>query len=600
MLRSLPGDLPAHTPITALAHDPNNTRVMIAAAYDANGIYRSDDAGETWRADNQDLARAPVFVLLALERELFAGTAAGLYRRAWNADYWQRADPVPPVAVYGLARDDAGAVYAATDGRGIWKSDDANVWARLAGLDDEPLLSVLALGDTILAGTGGRGMFVSRDGGKTWQPDATFQNDYVSMLRRDPRDGSTIFARGRNGLYRSREGGAAWQELAGGIETEIVNALEFADDTILAATSGGKIFVSDTNGETWRETSVENPRRRAVLSLFRIEKTLYAGSFDGLLRSVDNGASWQLIGQGLGAPIIYDLALDAARSRILVALEDGLYEIREESPASSPSTASVRIEMGVSDVPVTAVAIAPNAPQRIYAGTDGRGVFVSDDGARTWNPATGELGGRARIAQLAVDPANPEIVFARVLFERIYKSMDGGDSWRTVWTGMPVEEQIQTLAIAPNDPQQLYAGGDTQFFGSEDGGETWQARGLTGVSTLALWIDPNQAEYVWAGATDGLYVSADGGNTWRGPLLQGKTISALTRDARGNMYVGTKYNGVWRTAGEQTGFTQMFSQSTNDPAPERASIKAIVFDERRGRMLVATGEGLYSLVVEGN
>jgi hypothetical protein len=40
---------------------------------------------------------------------------------------------------------------------------------------------------------------------------------------------------------------------------------------------------------------------------------------------------------------------------------------------------------------VTALVMDPSRPSRLFAGTDGRGVFVSVDGGRQWQPAGAEV-----------------------------------------------------------------------------------------------------------------------------------------------------------------------------------------------------------------
>jgi photosystem II stability/assembly factor-like uncharacterized protein len=397
----------------------------------------------------------------------------------------------------------------------------------------------------------------------------------VSFIAEGPNQ--VLFARARNGLFRSEDSGTEWVELAGGIETEIVNDLEFMESRMIATAAGGGIFYSDDAGATWTKAVIENPRRRATLPLLRIDNTLYAGTFEGLVSSRNDGESWEVIGKGLGVPIVHDLALDARTGQMLVAAEDGLYEKREQG--------YTRISFGADDVPVLSVAFAPSSSQRIYVGTDGRGVFVSDDGSATWGAAGGELGGRARVPQVSIDPTEPENVFARVLFERIYKSTTGGDEWRTVWTGMPIEEQIQSLAIAPSSPRFIYAGGDTQIFGSDDGGESWQARGLRGISTLALWVDPGDPGHVWAGTTDGLYVSRDAGRFWRGPLAPGTSISSIAGDPAGPFYLATKYRGVLVSYDDGETFGEF--------GLEAMSANQLLLDVKRKRLYARTPQGVF-------
>jgi photosystem II stability/assembly factor-like uncharacterized protein len=590
---SLNDRLPTHVTVTALAVNPHAPDEMFAGTYDAVGMYSTRNVDDGWLPDNTGLPAAPVFALRARDRELFAGTAAGLYRRAWNANYWQRADPIPQVAVYALATDANDTLYAATDGRGIWTSDDDGAtWTRLPGLDDESLLSILPLdAQTIFVGTAGHGVFVTRNRGIRWDNPAQFQNAYVPLLARDPRDAKTVFVGPRGGLYRSTDAGMTWHALGGGIEKQIVDALLIyttpdGKTVLLAGTAGDGLWLSGNEGMAWQLAQTKDgarafPPGRAVLTILHQDKKFFAGTVDGVFRADESPDNWIMLRaptRNLGTPALHALARQA--DALWAATDDGLY--RQTRANFFERVASANI-----NAPVTSVAFTPASPTRVYAGTDGKGVFVSDDAGATWNAAGGELGGKTRVAQILVDPTNPEIVYARLLFERLYKSTNGGDTWRTIWPGMPIEEQLQTFAIAPSNPQILYAGGDTQLFFSDNGGETWHARGLSGISTLALWIDPNDAAQVWAGATDGLYLSNDAGKTWRGPLLQGITVAALARDARGNFYVGTKYNGLFRTDASAEQFTRVGQGLAN------ASVDALGLDETRGVLYATTNAGLF-------
>lgn len=258
--QSLNDRLPAHAPVDAIAVSPKDPAQVFAGAYDAVGLYTADLMLGDWTPDNVGLPRAPVFALLAMPDEMFAGTAAGLYRRAYNADKWQRTDPIPQVAIYALAQDEQGAIYAAADGRGIWKSADrGSSWSRLNGLDDEPLTRVLVLdgGQTLFAGTGGHGVFVTHNGGTAWSAVESFSGAYINLIVADLRDPKTIYVAPRGGLYRSRDAGTTWQALGGGIEREIVHALlvNSQGNELLAGTDARGVWTSQDEGETCRRSA---------------------------------------------------------------------------------------------------------------------------------------------------------------------------------------------------------------------------------------------------------------------------------------------------------------------------------------------------------
>lgn len=588
---SLNKDLPTHAPVLALTYSPAEPAKLYAGAYDNVGLYVSTDDGASWRADNVGLPPAPVFFLLWQDRTLYAGTAAGLYRRTEGALIWQLNDVVPrDVAVYGLASL-GNTLYAATDGRGIYAtSDQGKSWSRLPGLDDEILLSVLPLdSQTIFAGTSGQGLFLTRDAGAHWQLVGTFSGAYVSLLAAGAADPKTVFARTRGGLYLSSDLGTTWKKFSGGLENEIVNAMLFSNDDgetngkWIAATSGNGVMLSDDKGETWRAAISNIPKGQAVLALKQRGNNLFAGTSDGVARSDDGGETWRGAGEGVGAPAIHALVTVSEKQKLLLGTDDGLYEWNAISKTMR------KVASDSFESPVLSLAVAPRDHNRIYLGTSGKGIFVSNDGGDSWKPVGGELEGRLRVPGLTADPTAPDVVFARILFERMFKSSNGGDSWHTVWSGMSQDVEVETMAFAPSDTNRMYAGGNDAIFCSNDGGERWVSCGLYGVSTLAIWVDPEATNRVLAGTTDGLYESLDGGSTWNGPRLRGVTITDIERTGQGIIYIGTKYHGIFSSADNAQSFQPVGS------GLEDASIVGVAINQTQDLLYAATTRGLFEI-----
>ncbi len=577
--------LPTHATVLALAVDPRDATRIFASTYDTTGAYVSADAAQTWRAFGDGLDRTPTLTLEFVDNTLFASTTAGLY--TLRDQKWTRIDAVPAVAVYSIARGADGTVYAATDAHGIFASADAGkTWTRMPGLDAEIILSVAASdAQTLFAGTSGRGAFVTRDAGKTWRALDPFAGEYVSLIAVDPRDGQTLFLRTRNGLYRSRDAGQSWQRLLSGIETEIVHALFFDSfsQRIYAATGGRGVFASDDEGVSWQNLAAGLPQGVAALSIVQVDaQTLLAGTQNGIYISHDAGKSWSAASDGLGAPQVHGLALDQSGA-LLVATEDGLFR-------SNVTGEFARIGSDAMRVPVLSVATAPSNPKVIYAGTFHRGVFVSDNGGASWNPAGDLFSGRLSPTGLAVDPQNEQNVFARVLFERIYKSTDGGDAWHAVWTGMPDDAEVETMSIAPSDSRQMFAGTNDGLYASHDAGESWTRRGLDDRTVFAVWVDPRDANALLAGATDGLYRSDDAGATWTPIALSQISVTAIARDAAGNLYAGTKYNGVWVSRDNAKTWVRF--------GLDDDSVIALVVDDARGTagaVYAGTTRGIFRL-----
>lgn len=190
------------------------------------------------------------------------------------------------------------------------------------------------------------GFMVSSDGGATWQPRALAgQVDFHAMAVGGR--GETVYGWngvGEAGLYRSDDGGRQWHQPPADALHEVGGAFALA--------------VSPTDADT-----------------------VWAGTEAGLSRSVDGGRSWESVATGAAGPVTavtVDPADDDRLMAYVVADDGGLVETRDGGATWSTLG-------GVADGDaVTQVAIHPDEPDRIYAGTAGADVVRSRDGGQTW------------------------------------------------------------------------------------------------------------------------------------------------------------------------------------------------------------------------
>ena len=169
---------------------------------------------------------------------------------------------------------------------------------------------------------------------------------------------------------------------------------------------------------------------------------------------------------------------------------------------------------GLPDVFVRALVIDPQMPSTIYAGTSGafigpvfRGMFKSIDGGMNWTPLA-STPGPASVVSVAVDPKNPAIIYAGTANlppDTLFKSTNGGANWTPVGDGLP-NGIVSALAIDPQNPAIVYAGTQFGLFKSTNGGaaNSWTPMntGFTPSPTpqiLTLVIDPQNTSTVYAG-----------------------------------------------------------------------------------------------------
>ena len=173
---------------------------------------------------------------------------------------------------------------------------------------------------------------------------------------------------------------------------------------------------------------------------------------------------------------------------------------------------------------VRSLAADPARPQRLYAGTQGDGVFVSEDGGSSWTSAglTGEI-----VKALAVDRNSS--VLAATKPPALFASEDGGASWtelpalrrmRRWYWWQPAERPhtsfVTAIAVSPTQPETLLVGIEAQrILYSEDRGQSWtRTRKGTALDAHALAFHAVDGDRAYEGAGLGVATSSDGGRTW--------------------------------------------------------------------------------------
>ncbi|HBL27110.1 MAG TPA: hypothetical protein DD490_09775 [Acidobacteria bacterium] len=177
---------------------------------------------------------------------------------------------------------------------------------------------------------------------------------------------------------------------------------------------------------------------------------------------------------------------------------------------------------------VRALAIHPDDPDRLFAGTSAGQLWLSADGGRTWGPAgeplpfPGWVVSALRFDPNRADPARPPRLWAALFgiwgSGQVASSDDLGRTWSARATGLP-DEPVYTVIPVPGRDGRLFAGTLSGVWGSEDGGATWTRRtaDLPEMQKVtSLLADPLQPDTVIAGTWRRAYRSTDGGRTWSG------------------------------------------------------------------------------------
>jgi photosystem II stability/assembly factor-like uncharacterized protein len=365
-----------------------------------------------------------------------------------------------------------------------------------------------------------------------------------------------------SGPPRTPSQSAASSNPDGAIEGGLVRALAVdANDNVFAATLDAGVFKSANRGGSWRPvTMASNARRVDSLAIAPGEpQTVYAGTGGGVFKTTDGGATWQAANGGLFGEetagdrghrllegYVYSLVVDPRDSETVYAgtFRRGL--LKTTNGGASWQSLAPRM--------VGPVVLDPNDPETIYVGSVGAavgggraesGISMSTDGGRTWQPAG--LSG-ANVDALAVDPEHPEILYAGTA-EGLLKSSDGGNTWRAGG----LKGWVSGVKIDPERPTTLYAATSSGVHKSTDGGRTWRAldagrEARDGVNALAL--DPRNSARLYAGTGAGVLKSTDAGRGWKVSTsgMSGARVEDLAAAGRNSAYALVSSQGLYKRA----------------------------------------------------
>jgi len=416
--------------------DPDRMYALVDAQKNV-GVYRSDDAGESWQLVNTE------------ERVSGRGSDFACVR----------VDPRNKDVIYvanttTYRSDDAGKNFTAI--KGAPGGDDYHtIWINPENPD------IIALGVD-------QGATISVNGGQTWsswynQPTAQFyhvitDNEFPYWVYGGQQESGSIGTSSRSdfGEITFRD----WTTV--GVEEYGYVAPDPLHPNLIY---GGKVTVFDRNTGQTRDVSPVVLRtgqyrfnRTAPLIFSAADPhVLYLGS-NVLFATRDGDNSWQIISP----------------------------DLTREDPGS-PATLGPFVEAdpakGKHRGVIYSIAPSPIDANLIWAGTDDGLIHVTRDGGKNWQNVTPpELTPWSKLAQMDASHFDTATAYAAVnrfrlddLHPYIYRTHDGGKSWQKIVGGLPDNEPVNTVREDQERKGLLFAGTERSVYVSWDDGDHWQS-----------------------------------------------------------------------------------------------------------------------------
>jgi photosystem II stability/assembly factor-like uncharacterized protein len=531
----------------------------------------------------------------------FGSTAGGVWKTTdgglnWKPIFDKMRDASPAIGAIAVAQSDPNVIYVGTGeacirgnivgGNGVYKSIDAGKTWKLIGLPDTHAIGrimidpknadvafVAALGHPF-ADNEERGIFRTRDGGKTWEKvlykDAKSGGIDVAL---DPSNANIVFAalwQARrtpwsmdsggpgSGLYKSIDGGTTWKELKGhGLPETTIGRIGVTVSganpnrvwAVVEAEKGG-IFRSDDGGDSWHLlTDDHNYRQRAwyyshIFADPKSADTVYILN-TAAYRSNDGGKTFARLRAPHGDN--HGLWIDPTNPRRMINGNDGGATI------STNGGDSWTTQYNQPTAQFYHVTTDNQYPYYIYgAQQDNSTVAIASASASGSIDRTDwyDVGG-GESGYIAPDPTDPMIVYAGSYGGEItrynrhiqqYQSINPWPINPIGWAAADVKHRFQwtePIAFSPHDPKTLYFAGEV-LFKTTDAGMNWTiispdltrndkakqaasggpiTKDNTGVEvydTIFSVVESTvQKDLIWAGTDDGLlHLTRDGGQHW--------------------------------------------------------------------------------------
>ena len=190
-------------------------------------------------------------------------------------------------------------------------------------------------------------------------------------------------------------------------------------------------------------------------------------------------------------------------------------------------------------------ALAVNIEDQIFAGTNGGGVFRSSDAGQSWQPVnTGLIGAQFSVLAIAIEPESQNIYLGTG--NGVLRSTDNGDSWGPATAGLPNDIAVEALAVNPFTLELLAGIPQAGLFRSADQGGKWEQIDSGFGATSITFAGDN---FIFVGTAEGIYLSRDNGLNWvpANTGLAVPVVQALAVGVQGEIYAGTDGGGLYQS-----------------------------------------------------
>lgn len=276
----------------------------------------------------------------------------------------------------------------------------------------------------LYAGTKGKGLIVTKDGGETWQNTGISAGN-IYNLDIDQKNNQLLFAAQDSTIMRSQDGGINWEAIH--TDSQKGNFVKIIIDSydpqkIYAAASSGLVYKSDDQGNNWL---IKFQAPESLTNLYirpNDTRILYAHTVSGEIYKTTTGGEQ----------------------------DDWLPLFTKEHKEKYPDAQTAKT-----------FNIFNTYPKAIYI-TARQGLLKSTDEGASWQVINTLIPAYSadndKIINFTIDPINSDIMYFTLSNStKIHKTINGGADWHII-ENFPSTKFISIMTIDPLNPSILYTG----------------------------------------------------------------------------------------------------------------------------------------------
>lgn len=408
----------------------------------------------------------------------------------FNAFKWRSIGPAfasGRISDFAVNPDDFSTYYVAVSSGHIWKTTNNGITFKPI-FDNYGVYSIGCIAmdpnnnNVLWAGTGennhqralgyGNGIYLTRDGGKSWENMGLKESRHIGEILIDPRNSNIIYAAAEGstwapneerGVYKTTDGGKTWEKV---------------------------LFISENTGVANLSFEPGNPdviyagaeqRRRRQFG------KIGGGPESAFYKSTDAGLTWN-------------------------KLENGI-----------PGCDKGGMEIVVSPV-------NPNIVYAMFEASNGKGgTYRSTDRGASFNKQNDYNSSGQYYSELVCDPVNADKVYSLDTYTRV--STDGGKNWENVGLSKRHVDD-HALWIDPNKTDHFMIGGDGGIYETWDNGKTYIHKTTLPVTQFyRVNVDNTEPFYwVYGGTQDNSSMGGPSQNISRSGVTSAEWIVTLGGD----------------------------------------------------------------------